>query len=79
MILPSKHIPPDRCLLTLGAEILDTLKEAKTVSSVWDRVRNNEHHGSRRNYSWFVLALDLLFAVNAITYSRGLLSKVRNS
>lgn len=77
MILPTKHIPPDRCLLTLGAEILGLLDNARPVSGVWDRVRNSDPAGVRLDYGWFVLALDLLFALGAIEYERGLLSKVR--
>jgi hypothetical protein len=76
MILPTKHIAPDRCLLTLGAEILSHLAEPKPVSSVWDRIRNGDASGARRSYSWFVLALDLLFVVGAIDYKRGVLNRV---
>lgn len=79
MILPTKHISPERCLLTLGAEILQCLNEPMAVSSVWERIRTRDADGARRNYGWFVLALDLLFAVGAISYSRGALRRAGQS
>lgn len=78
MILPTKHIRPERALLTIGADILACLNRPMTVSKVWDRVR--EQRGkpvgvAPVNYDWFVLALDLLFMLNAVTFENGLLRK----
>ena len=39
MILPTKHIRPERALLTIGAEVLGCLREPMTVSRVWDELR----------------------------------------
>jgi len=80
VILPSKHIPPDRALLTIGAEILKLLDRPKTVSSLWDGVRARDPiqvHG-RIGYDWFVLALDLLFLINTIEYKNGALHRGRS-
>jgi hypothetical protein len=77
VILPSKHIPSDRALLTIGAEILKLLDRPKTVSVLWDGVRAKDSiqvHG-RIGYDWFVLALDLLFLTNAIGYKNGALHR----
>lgn len=79
MILPSKHIPPNRALLTIGAEILKLLERPKTVSILWDGVRARDSiqiHG-RIGYDWFLLALDLLFLINAIEYKSGTLHRSR--
>jgi hypothetical protein len=79
LILPSKHIAPNRALLTIGAEILKLLDRPKTVSVLWDGVRAKEAinvHG-RIGYDWFVLALDLLFLTNAIEYKNGTLHRGR--
>lgn len=35
MILPSKHLPQDRALLTVGAHVLTFLAHPKTVSALW--------------------------------------------
>lgn len=78
MILPTKHIRPERALLTIGGEVLGRLREPLTVSRLWDEVRT--HRGETAepapiNYDWFVLSLDLLFMIGAIELERGLVRK----
>jgi hypothetical protein len=78
MILPTKHIRPDRALLAVGGDVLGHLHEPMTVSRLWDDVR--AHRGepdqpSPINYDWFVLALDLLFLIGAVEFERGLLRR----
>lgn len=49
-----------------------------TVSRVWTELsmaRRSIPNAPTITYDWFVLALDLLFAMNAIDLERGLLSK----
>ncbi|WP_298307330.1 ABC-three component system middle component 6 [uncultured Erythrobacter sp.] len=78
MILPTKHILPERALLTIGAEVLASLRGPMTVSRVWDEVRLQRGETTEPApiaYDWFVLALDLLFAVEAIEFEDGLLRK----
>lgn len=78
MILPTKHIRPERALLTVGADILACLKEPMTVSRAWDEVRRQrgEAVGSAPvNYDWFILALDLLLIVGAVRFENGVLRK----
>lgn len=71
MILPTKGIPPQQALVALGAEILRQLTEAKTVSQLWhDFKANDQRHGSRSTFDWFVLSLDLLFMVGAVEIER---------
>lgn len=72
MILPSKHIPQEKALLTVGAKLLKLLDRPKTVSAVWQHVRNSE---TPISYDWFVLALDLLYTIDAIEIHNGLLSR----
>ena len=48
------------------------------TKKVWDEVREQrgESVGTAPiNYDWFVLALNLLFMVNAVTFENGLLRK----
>ncbi|MBC6438530.1 MAG: hypothetical protein GDA52_10460 [Rhodobacteraceae bacterium] len=78
MILPTKHIRPERALFTVGADILALLSHPMTVSGVWDEVRKQRGtpaNGAPINYEWFVLALDLLFMLKAVTFRDGLLRK----
>lgn len=80
MILPTKHLRADRALLSIGADILKIINEPKTISRVWDEfriVRSKKSNPSPINYDWFIMAIDLLFIMDALTYERGLLRKNR--
>lgn len=77
MILPTKRLNPDRALLGVGAEVLTFLDEPKTVSRLWEEIR--QARAQRKHaavaYDWFVLALDLLYLLNAIDMERGKIRK----
>jgi hypothetical protein len=78
MILPTKHIRPDRALLTVGGDMLGCLREPMTVSRLWDEIRlrrGGENQPSPINYDWFVLALDLLYMMGAVEFDRGLIRR----
>ena len=78
MILPTKHIRPDRALLAVGADVLGCLREPMNVSRLWDEIRtarSDREVSAPINYDWFVLALDLLFIVKAVQFDRGLVQK----
>lgn len=83
MILPSKHIPQDKALLTVGAELLTRLDKPKTVSAIWEDVCKSasEIHVdvTHLSYDWFILAIDLLFAIDAIEIHEGLLKRRTSS
>ncbi len=70
MILPSKHISREKALLTVGAKLLQYLDRPKTISAVWEKVRIAN---APLSFDWFVLALDLLYAIDAIEICDGLL------
>jgi hypothetical protein len=76
MILPSKHLSQDRALLSVGAKILQQLQVPKTVSAIWETLSQPENKTTMPtiNYSGFILALDLLYAVNAIKLEDGIIS-----
>ena len=78
MILPTKHIRPERALITVGADILACMNEPMTVSRAWDEVRKQRSEavgGAPINYDWFILALILLFITKAVSFENGLLRK----
>lgn len=80
MILPSKHLPQDRALLTVGGHILTFLAHPKTVSALWEEL-NRPTDGvtavlpRRITYDWFLLALDLLYALGTIELDSGLVTR----
>ena len=80
MILLTKHLKQDRARLTVGAEILGLLGESKTVSRLWEELKKSRSVRPGQlslTYDWFVLALDLLFLLQAIEMDRGRLRRVR--
>ena len=78
MILPTKHLRPEKALISVGGDVLALLQEPMTVSRLWDEIRAPRSGGAvapRIGYDWFVLALDLLFIVGAISFDQGLIRK----
>jgi hypothetical protein len=76
MILPSKHLPQKRALLTVGAEILRHLTVPITISALWEQMRcdvGEQKESLCIHYAGFVLALDLLFLMGAIELHDGLI------
>ncbi|WP_308423443.1 ABC-three component system middle component 6 [Methylosinus sp. Ce-a6] len=76
MILPSKHVSPERALIGVGAEILDLLSTPRTVSGLWDGVRRNRSQPSSFapiDYNWFILSLDLLHLLGVVRFEKGVL------
>jgi hypothetical protein len=80
MILPGKHLRQDRALLTVGAEILTHLDEPRTVSELWERVRQGRELVPAvlpLSFDWFVLSLNLLFAIYALQLVDGVVVATR--
>jgi len=69
VILPTKHLNSNRALLSVGAEIIRLISKPKTFSRIWDDLKHSKNitdDSSTLTYSWFVLALDLLYMLSAI-------------
>lgn len=83
MILPTKGITPDRSILAVGSDLLDILDSPLSVSNLWSRyldLRKQVELESPVNFDWFILTLDFLFTIGAITLDdRGRLVKHRAS
>ena len=78
MILPTKHIRPNRALLGVGGEVLGVLGRPMTMSMLWDEIRSRRSVGEPNavlDYRWFVLALDLLYIIGAVELDGGLIRK----
>jgi hypothetical protein len=67
VILPTKNISPDRALLTLAGKVFDGLASARTVSSAWDEFRM-QHEARPVAYAFFILAIDLLFLMQLVSF-----------
>lgn len=76
MILPGKHLKHDRALIGIGGEALAVIEDEYTVSELWERVQaRRAHQASPVSYDWFILSLSFLYAIGAIDYKQGLISK----
>jgi hypothetical protein len=76
MILPTKHLPESQSLLGVGGTILALLSEREaTVSSLWDEFRRARKDMGVVSFDWFILGLDLLFALGAVELDRGVLRR----
>ncbi|MER6101997.1 ABC-three component system middle component 6 [Streptomyces sp. NPDC001832] len=76
MITPTKGLAPDRCLLAVGAQVLLQLDEPRTVSQAWARLKSwraDQTYTSPVSFEWFVLALDILFAMGAVELAQDVL------
>lgn len=81
MITPTKGISPDRALIAVGAQIVMQLDRPLTVSQTWSRLRTwraRNHHTAPLSFGWFVLALDLLYALGTVELSDDLLTVRRD-
>lgn len=76
MILPTKHLPQGRSLIGIGGELLGLLDEKKTISALWNEFKRSRlDKGETITFDWFILALDLLFMMDAITSEKGLVRR----
>ena len=74
MILPGKHLKPDRSLLGIGGEILEILDHEQTVSELWQCVQvRRDGVKSSVSFDWFILSLSFLYAIGAVHFDRGVL------
>ena len=72
MILPNKPLRLEQSLLAGAASILLALHSPRTISSVWERVRDSE---AIPTFDQFTLSLDFLFALGLITLDSGRLQR----
>lgn len=72
MILPTKHINPLDSLLGVGALILERLQTTKTVTQLWDEMRNLPQAAT---FERLVLGLDLLYMMGVVELEGGVIRR----
>jgi hypothetical protein len=68
MILPTKHIDPLDSLLGIGALVLERLKTSKTVTQLWDEMRDVPQVAT---FERLTLGLDLLYMMDLVELDGG--------
>ena len=79
MILPTKHLSPDRAIITVASETFELINNRSTVSSVWNDLQEQHRAYTRQGeipYDWFILSLDFLYPIGAINEDNGKLTRI---
>ena len=74
MILPTKHIKLQNCMLNLGSVILNNITGKQTVTLLWDKAKELPEV---KTFERFTLGLDLLFTLGLIDFEKGIIVRLR--
>jgi len=80
MIFPSKHLSPNRALITIAAEVYECIQGKQTVSSIWEEYKkslNSTFRISEVSFDWFILSVDLLFLMGLIDSYDGYIIRIK--
>jgi hypothetical protein len=67
MVLPNKHLPLNRTLLAVGAEILQLLgNRPRPVSAIWEELKLQD---TKTSFEQFTLAASFLYALGALEFA----------
>ena len=72
MILPDKHLSIERSLLSLGAIVIEQLRQPRSVSALWETVRQAP---GMATFHHFTLAVTFLYTIGAISLVDDLLTR----
>ncbi len=75
MILPDKNIKLEYSLLSCGATVLNELIEPQTISLLWNKSKKTK---ALVSYEKFLLTLDYLYTIHAITLRNGMIVRCKN-
>ena len=78
MYLPNKFVTNDQALLTVGGQVLINLSQPRSVSGIWEAVKEwRMQRGVEAPipFWWFSLALDGLFTIGAVELVDGLITR----
>lgn len=76
MITPTKGIAPQRALLAIGAQVVQSVDGPVTISQAWARLKHwrlQNDHRSPIPFWWFALSLDLLYSLGVAEFDGELL------
>lgn len=74
MIHPTKHMSAEETLLGAGAVIFSEISQPRTVTGLWETVREAKAVGT---FERFVLALTMLYSLRVVGLEGGLVVKRR--
>jgi hypothetical protein len=71
MLLPSRTVSSQRALLSVAAQIALQLDAPRTVTETWTRLKEwrvERGFDQPITFGWFVLALDMLYALDLVEF-----------
>ena len=74
MILPTKHIKLQNCILNLGSVLLNNITGRQTVTLLWDK---SKELSEVKTFERFTLGLDLLFTLGLIEFKEGIIVRLK--
>jgi hypothetical protein len=72
MILPTKTCSLSNSLLGFGTVVLESLTSPTTITSLWEKIHNEDQ---QITFEKFILTLDLLYLLSVIEFDQGLLRR----
>ena len=72
MILPTKHIDLRKSLLWVGTLVLERLEKPRSISALWEDIRDLPEVGTFERFS---LVLDFLYSIGTVEFNDGLLRR----
>ncbi len=72
MILPDKHLSIERSLVALGAVVLGQLHQPRSVSALWEGLRQTPGIST---FHHFTLAVTFLYTIGAVEFTDDLLTR----
>lgn len=72
MILPTKYIPENYSLLSIGGLLIKRLQRPMTITALWRKVKREQSIGS---FERFILAVDFLYLIGVVSLENGLIKK----
>ena len=70
MIMPTKHIPAEQSLLGAGAVVFSELSQPRTVTALWEAVRDSK---AVATFERFVLAVTMLYTLRVVRFEAGVI------
>jgi len=74
MILPTKHIKLQNCMLNLGSILLNNITGKQTITLLWDKTKELPEV---KTFERFTLGLDLLFMLGLIDFKEGIIVRLK--
>lgn len=75
MILPNKYVDEKNTLLYAGALLLNELTVPRSISYLWDQLKDNP---SIMTYERFILTLDMLYIFGLVDMQHNRIMRVNN-